>query len=389
MNKDKGKKDKGKKDKGKDRDIYGKVESPISLVQEMYSLLSLPPGLRVYEPGVGTEVFRKYYPTECTYSGCEIKPTAELSPEIFVGDFFDQPLAEYDLILGNPPFRVETNIPSTSPIATKPSQKTVWPDIVKRCWEHLVDGGRLAMILPCIWLKPDKAGIYTLFTSHCIEYLRTFDATESNKLFKYNGQTPTCYVIVRKSQPNPTFKLWDNIEFIDFRLKHGCCIPTKNAKLLGEIQKRITEPMHVIKIASIVPTGLVVENPTQKFPIILGASYTANQTLTFNGLEHDEPGHYQGIPKIILAHKRLPIPYLDLDGTYGLHGRDKYVILGSKEELNVMYEFLETPLAQTIIKSFHIRMNYYEKYIFDYMPTVKDIPDINDMNNQIKDIVNI
>ena len=52
MNKDKGK---------KDRDIYGKVESPISLVQEMYSLLSLHPGLRVYEPGVGTEVFRKYY----------------------------------------------------------------------------------------------------------------------------------------------------------------------------------------------------------------------------------------------------------------------------------------------------------------------------------------
>jgi hypothetical protein len=358
-----------------DRDVYGKVETPISLVKEIYELLSPPDDLRVYEPGVGTNLFRQYYPARCEYSGCEIKPTCELPPEIFIGDFFEHVLGEYDLIVGNPPFRVETSGPSASPIATKPSQKTIWMDMVKRCWEHLVDGGRLAMVLPCIWLKPDKAGIYGLFTSHCIEYIRTFDSVESNKLFHYNGQTPSCYVIVKKSPPKDTFKLWDKTEFIDFTLKPGYCIPTKNAKLLGEIQEHISQPLSVIKVATLVPAGKVVDNPIQKFPIILGASYT-NQTLSFNGLEHSEPGPHQGVPKIILGHKRLPIPYLDLEGIYGIHGRDKYVILGQEDELQQIYDFLQTPLAQTIIKSFTIRMNYYEKYIFDYMPGVKDITKI-------------
>jgi hypothetical protein len=360
--------------KKEDRDVYGKVESPLSLIQEMYSLLKPEPGLKIYEPGVGTNLFRKHYPTTYeSYDGCEIHPTCELPPEIFIGDFFEHCLGEYDLILGNPPFRVETNCPSTSPIATKPSQKTIWPDMVKRCWEHLRPGGRLAMILPCIWLKPDKANIYNLFTSHCIEYLRTFDSVESNKLFKYNGQTPSCYVIVRKCEPMDTFKIWDKNEFIDFSLKPGYCIPTKNAKLLLDIQEKISEPLKVIKVATLVPNGVVVENPTKKFPIILGASYSNNQ-LIFNGLEHNEPGPYQSIPKIILAHKRLPIPYLDLSGTYGIHGRDKYVILADTlEELKTIYEFLQTPLAQKIIKSFTIRMNYYEKHVFDYLPSSKNI----------------
>lgn len=362
--------------KNNDRDVFGKVETPVDLIKEIYSLLSPQENLRIYEPGVGTNLFMKHYPiTYQSYSGCEIKPTCDLPPEIFIGDFFEQTLGEYDLILGNPPFRVETNCPSTSPIATKPAQKTIWMDMVKRCWGHLTNGGRIAMILPCIWLKPDKAGIYGLFTSHCIEYIRTFDSAESNKLFKYNGQTPCCYVIVKKSEPNDTFKLWDKNGFIDFKLKPGYCIPTKNAKLLGDIQEQLQEHLSIIKVATLVPTGKVIDNPLKKYPIILGASYTNNE-LIFNGLEHEEPGPYQGTPKIILAHKRLPIPYLDLEGKYGIHGRDKYVILGTEDELKSIHEFLKTPLAQTIIKSFTIRMNYYEKYVFDYMPSIKDITKI-------------
>jgi hypothetical protein len=363
-------------DESNDRDVFGKVETPCELIKELYSLLSPSDNLRVYEPGVGTNLFMKQYPsTYKSYSGCEIKPTSELPPEIYIGDFFEHSLEEYDLILGNPPFRVKTSLPSTSPIATKPSQKTIWMDMVKRCWEHLVEGGRLAMILPCIWLKPDKAGIYGLFTSHCIEYLRTFDSAESNKLFRYNGQTPCCYVIVKKCEPNNTFKIWDKDQFIDFKLKPGYCIPTKNAKCLGDIQVHIHEHLNVIKVATLVPSGKIIDNPSNKHPIILGASYTNNQ-LIFNGLELPEPGTYQGVPKIILAHKRLPIPYLDLEGKYGIHGRDKYVILGTESDLRIIFEFLQTPLAQLIIKSFTIRMNYYEKYIFDYIPGVKDIPKI-------------
>jgi hypothetical protein len=355
-----------------DRDIFGKVETPVTLIKEIYSLLVPPPNLSVYEPGVGTNIFQQHYPTFCKYSGCEIKPTCDLPSNIFIGDFFDQKLETYDLILGNPPFRVESTVPSTSPIPKKPIQKTIWPDIVKRCWNHLKPDGKMAFILPCIWLKPDKAGIYDLFTSHRILFLRTFDCVESNKLFHYKGQTPCCYVIVQKSPPLETFKIHDGDRFIDFKLKPGLCIPTKNADLLQKSLSKFSEPLKVIKISSTVPEGEVIDNPQLNYPIILGASLVEGQ-LIFNGIESEIPGLFQGTPKIILAHKRLPIPFLDLDGIYGVHGRDKYVILGTDEELKKIYAFLFREETQTIIKSFTIRMNYYEKYVFDYLPSVNEI----------------
>lgn len=225
-------------------DRLGRVFTPVSLIQEIYTHLSpyLRPNLKVYEPGVGDHRFFNHYPLSCTYEGCEIEPMTKIEPttniepmaknlSVFEGDFFDQPLGDYDLILGNPPFRIETTGPSSSPIPHKPKQKTIWPEMVTRCFKHLKPDGLFAMVLPCIWLKPDKAGIYDLFTQHRILVLKCFSCVESNKLFGYKGQTPVCYVVVQKSPPHPNFQIWDK-GFIPFTLYPGHCIPTRRAGLL-------------------------------------------------------------------------------------------------------------------------------------------------------------
>ena len=70
--------------------------------------------------------------------------------------------------------------------------------MVKRCFEHLVEGGFLAMVLPCMWLKPDKEGIHDLFMRHRLISVRCYNCVESNKLFGYKCQTPVSLVLVQK-----------------------------------------------------------------------------------------------------------------------------------------------------------------------------------------------
>ena len=343
-------------------DRLGRVPTPLCLIQEMYTLLTpyLRPNMRVYEPGVGDHRFYKHYPLPCTYEGCEIEPGPDIPNTIYHGDFFGQTLQEYDLILGNPPFRIETTGPSTSPIPNKPKQKTIWADIVQRCFKHLKPDGILAMILPCIWLKPDKAGIYELFTQHRILYLKCYSCVESNKLFGYKGQTPVCMVMVQKSPANSSFLIHDST-WVPYTLFPNHCIPTRNARLLQYSRSLFTSPLVPIKIATATRTDLM---PSPKRNPVL---YTYKQNEVY-GVE-DGTGVYQGVPKVMLLHKSKPFPILDQEGIYGLGGRDKYVLLDDPVR---MHAFLSQPIVQEILTSFTVRMNFYEKYAFDYLPCLKE-----------------
>lgn len=382
-------------------DRLGRVFTPVSLIQEIYAHLTpyLKPHLNVYEPGVGDHRFFQHYPLPCTYEGCEIEPIGPMNSKpvktlsIFEGDFFDQPLHEYDLIVGNPPFRIETTGPSSSPIPTKPKQKTIWPDIVTRCFKHLKPDGILAMVLPCIWLKPDKAHIYELFTQHRILVLKCFSCVESNKLFGYKGQTPVCYVLVQKSPPLPTFQIWDKDAatkdsvtkdavnekdvvikgngFVPFHLYPGHCIPTRRAGLLQYSRSLFQHSLKPIKIATATETKLV---PSPKNGVLY--TYKDNQPY---GIP-DVSGLYH-VPKVMLLHKSKPFPILDLAGTYGVGGRDKYVLLEDPER---MFAFLSQPIVQEILTCFTIRMNFYEKYAFDYIPSLEES---QDWLNKIKEYV--
>ena len=218
----------------------------------------------------------------------------------------------------------------------------------------------MALIIPCIWLKPDKEKIYDLFKNNIL-FLKIYSCVESNKLFGYKAQTPCCYVIVQK-ETNNTFMLYDKCnDFQPFKLKEGYCIPTSNSQLISNFIPFVTiKPIKIAKIYKHVYP--IIKNPTKNYPII--TTYKD----TFYGFESLEPGLYQGIPKIIIAHKTKPIPFLDISGVYGVYGRDKYVILNTNiTNLKEQYEYLLLPIVQTILKSFTVRMNFIEKDIFKYI----------------------
>jgi len=230
------------------------------------------------------------------------------------------------------------------------------------------------MVLPCIWLKPDKEKIYNLFTEHQILYLRVYSCVESNKLFNYKAQTPCCYVIVQKKkacEPN-IIQVYDqeskNLDkFIHFTLKPGYCIPTQNAELIQSFVPTIKiNPIKIAYINKEIETTLIKEPKSkiidqQLYPLI--TTYKD----TIYGYESTQPGKYQGIPKIIMAHKTFPILFLDKEGTYGLYGRDKFIFISNSSNLLEQYDYLSQPIVQKIIKSFTVRMNFIEKDIFKYV----------------------
>jgi hypothetical protein len=239
---------------------YGEVFTPRPLVTEMWKVfynkvyqqnlydLSL---LSIFEPGAGHGIFYDTFfdvfdkNDYCQYTMNEIneensgetlleildKHNYSQRDNVLFKNFFNLNTYElkdggYDLVVGNLPFHVDgmKQVPSANYDLDKHKAgcsdglqkegKTIWTDMVHRLVHGCIrDGGFGMLIIPLIWMKPDRMKIYDLLTHKCtILYLRTYTSTEANKLFGYNAQTPLCYVIFQKRETlddKYTMKIFD------------------------------------------------------------------------------------------------------------------------------------------------------------------------------------
>lgn len=434
------------------KDKYGEVFTPPGLVKDMLGdALSIEgEGLRgckrIFEPGAGRGVF---YETFFGEGGSGWEADAYImndineqhgdhlrglvagtgrggggggcGDEVLIQDIFSVQLDErVDMILGNLPFHNggKAFVPGLAKFhasdveVTNPNGiVTIWPKIIYHCFDRLLTfGGYFFCIIPCIWLKEDRAKIYDLFVrKNQLIMLKVFDCVQANALFGYNCQTPVCYVLVKKGmRVTNTFKLFDGSAvdgldgmngYIDFTLKEGHCIPTKHAGLFagsggGEL---VTCYDKLKKISSLKPG--VMDQVMERFDkgnvgevglledyrcgggehkVITGAA-VVNERLILHGVVSGMPGLYAGIPKLILPHKRLLRCFKDYDGTYSCYGRDMYVFLfegcsrlaDSRAKIDALAEHLTSePYVTMIERGFTIRMNFIEKYVFQYVPWV-------------------
>ncbi len=303
---------------------------------------------------------------------------------------------------------------------------TIWPLMVKIAFDMLKDDGFFLAIIPCIWLKEDKAGIYDLFVrKHKLCFLKVFNCVQANKIFKYNCQTPICYVMVqKKSSTNinspKVFKLYDSIQekWINFSLIPGYCIPTSHVMLfqnkIDEIirdknitDKNITDKNKVFSCydkikricfmkksvlqyslqkfdkKNIEKHGILQDAPSVDkhdnilYKVITGASIDKDKSIILHGVLSHEHGTYFGIPKLILPHKRLLYCFKDYDGSYSCHGRDMHVFLFDdttihettiREKIDILADYLSSQDHTKMVENgFRIRMNFIEKYAFKYI----------------------
>ena len=345
---------------------------------------------------------------------------------IVINDIFNIQIEKpnsYDLVIGNLPFNYNAKkfVPGLAKnnkdnkLVTNSKSISIWTQITHLVFNQFLDiDGFFYCIIPCIWLKPDKAKIYDLFVlQNTIHFIKNFSCTEANKIFNYNCQTPMCYVLVQKKMNiNHAFnqiKLYDkyNKTFIQFKLYNQLCIPTSEVFSIQSISSYLNNYKvnnaysYLFKVSTLKPEiynakcfdfskgGLENFDSTffhnndnnikdkdkdnTYYKVITGSSFNTNlNSLTLNGFVSKNHGLFYGNTKLILPHKRKAKFFKDIDGSYSLYGRDMYVFLcDNEEQVNQLYDFFNIPFINNIIENgFKIRMSFIEKYIFQYIPWI-------------------
>lgn len=231
------------------KEKYGEVFTPQILIEEMYANLLKEPAFmseldagkikNIFEPGAGKGAFfnvfqNKYraFPNSY-YLMNDINPAHyaalkglahQYDPdgenvEVVIDDVhnldFDTSSyhQEFDLVLGNLPFngngkKMTPGNKHRNDVGNSFKPTTIWTSITHLIFEKVLKyNGFYYCIIPSIWMKEDRAGIYDLFCkTYTICFLKTYDCYEAHKLFDYNCHSPVCYILVKK-----VLKLYSNI----------------------------------------------------------------------------------------------------------------------------------------------------------------------------------
>ena len=310
---------------------------------------------------------------------------------------------KFDFIVGNPPYNVNGQIKTPTNCSQKKTDdgKQIYHEFIKKSLELVKENGFLVMIIPSLWLKPDKAKLYNILTNKKLLYLRCFSASETNKMFNYEAQTPTCFFILQNTStidnPVKSLKIYDKIEklYINFDLKLNGAIPTNGINIINKIDKWLKEFGNIKFYKSNLPSKNTKISDTFNSTDF---SYQNIKTCILNKLNSEIIINYSnkkqafyGDKKLILAHKMYGFPYLDLSGDYGISTRDNYIISDkdySIEDLKKIQNFLSTKTAIFLFSTTNYRMRYLERYAFEFIPDITkiiDFPDLNNLNMRERD----
>ena len=161
---------------------------------------------------------------------------------IFNYDFLSwNPDLSFDFVIGNPPYNSDglKKVPTNKSQSKKDDGNTIWTSFVKHSINLLKPKGFLCMIIPSIWMKPDKAKMYHFLMEFNIQKIRCYSNTETNNLFSGEAQTPTCFFLLTKEQSKGNIQLFDKDreKFIEYPIKIGEPIPVFGQEIIRKLQK--------------------------------------------------------------------------------------------------------------------------------------------------------
>ena len=416
-----------------DKKLYGEVLTPLLLINRMFDIIPIEifqdPNKKWLDPGTGTGhfsivlYFRLLKSLELIIPDLEERKKHIIKNMIYMVELRSENIIilkkifgedaniyeidflylhmksdnsvmseQYDVIIGNPPFNSHglKKVPTNYYLKKRNDGSTIWSAFIIKSIGFLKSKtGILCIFIPSIWLKPDKERIYYFLNQYSIKKLTCFSNTETNKIFKGNAQTPSCFFLLTKKTSDKIISIFDisREKYIDYHLKPSYPIPVFGISVINKIQKFCTNnAIKVIKtnlpskntIISLIKTA---ETPYANITTCLLNRSTNAPKLIIN--YSDRPLYGKDQPKIILAHKMYGFPYLDISGTYGISSRDNYIIIKENlDELKKLQKFLSTKTALYLYETTRYRMKYLEKYVFQLIPditTLTDFPiEIND-----------
>ena len=244
------------------------------------------------------------------------------------------------------------------------------------------DGDYLVMIVPSLWMKPDKDGLYDTICQYKLHKIRCFNNTETNALFHKKAQTPTCMFFLEKAPTDWTVSLYNS--HID-SYKSYQFFKSEPLPLCGStIVSRLRMYAYMYGIIPIVKTNMprkhitVVddEDNEHSYKCIHTCLLKNKTTPSLVYKYSNEPCAYYGREKLVLAHKMYGFPYYDAKGEYGISNRDNYVLCGkyTPMQFKILQKFLSSKLALYMYETTRYRMKYLEKYVFSFIPDITHVP---------------
>ena len=382
-----------KLNKGLKQIILSDEERKSHIIKNMIYLIELKPENII--------ILKERFGQEANIIHADFLSTISFDGPISFGPIsFDGPISfgpiSFDYIIGNPPYNScgMKKVPTNSKMDKKADGKTIWVEFIKKSLTLLREKtGQLCYIVPSLWMKPDKAGLYNILTSYKLEKIHCLSNTETNSLFKGEAQTPTCYFLLTNIQTNnekhKNITLYDSNykNYVDYYFKLGSPLPLYGQTIIQKLLPFILKAGgHIKAIKTNMPSKNTVFSYTQNDPL---HPYKNIITCHLNGLQpelvvnySDQPQAYYGEPKLVLAHKMYGFPYLDSNGTYGVSNRDNYVIKNKTiEQLKQLKSFLSSKLVLYVFESTRYRMKYLEKYAFELLPDITNLPDFPSIIN--------
>ena len=292
----------------------------------------------------------------------------------------------FDYVVGNPPYNKNgiKKVPTNNSKNKKKDGTTLWFGFVKKSVALLKGGGSLLMIVPSLWMKPDKMGAYDYLTQYKLRHIECLSNTKTNRVFGGMAQTPTCFFLMSKQPSDGVCDLYDadRGDYVNYALRDQYPIPVFAASVVNKFLAAVDNIGAVA--AAVVKTNMPGKRASLSAAKCGRFKYENIKTARLDGLRpsldvnySDAPLAFHGVAKLVLPHKMYGFPFLDLEGKYGISNRDNYVIVGrSDEDLRIIGEFLSTKTALYIYEATRYRMKYLEKYAFLLLPDITKIPEL-------------
>ena len=324
-----------------------------------------------------------------------IDPTS--NPHLSTADFLKMDclkklgIDKFDVIIGNPPYNSGgINAKTTKNVERDQTEsETIWPIIVEKSLSLLRDeNSYIVFIHPGSWIGL-KSTNGDMITNKQILFLRFYNYHEANLLFgNKSGKIPLTYYVLQNQDTKNNTMIYDNVagQAVSFNIYKSNFVPTESIQMLQKINE-MTQKYGSLKSNHATCRNINDDDYTQrtsKYPVVgiadkqIDIKYSRKNYNKFTGA------------KLILANSSMGYPIIDRTGFAYPSSSDRCLLYSNidkdKNELHKLQQlqsYLYTNLMLYIINITKTRQNFFDNKIFEIIPDITKITDINNITDEL------
>jgi hypothetical protein len=366
-----------------EKDQFGEVFTPMSLINEMLDKLPIEvwnnPDLKWFDPASGMGNFpvavylklieglklqmpndeqrKKHIIENMLYMGELNKKNCFITQQIFnmnnqyklnmyEGDTLKLNtvdiwgIEKFDIVIGNPPYNKPKSLNYHHG-----GGRSLWDLFVTKALDYWVkDNGFLVFIHPPSWRKPQHY-LWEILSKKQMQYIKQYSKNEGLKIF---GCSTLIDYYILENKPIYKETIIDaqdakryniNIQEWDF-LPSGVFDTVKN--ILGKNKVIYSSSIYETRRPNISKT----KKENHNLPVVYNMTKKDGLGFVYS---NEDKGHFK-IPKIILSVSEFQYPYNDWEGDYGLSNNIFGLPITSKEEGNKIVEAINSDKFKEILK---------------------------------------